>query len=522
MIQDQDTPPLPPGWTWTTLGEIGVLVRGVSYTKGESSKHPAKGLLPILRANNINGEINFDDLVFVPAERVDDEQRVKAGDVVIAMSSGSKDLVGKAAIAKSDFDGGFGAFCGVFRGSDKLNRLLLGYFFQTQSYRQAISSFSSGVNINNLRRQNIESIRLPLPPLPEQHRIVAKIEALFSELDKGVEQLKTAQQQLKVYHQSVLKWAFEGRLTEQWRKSEIRNSKSETARELIERIRREREERAKAAGKKLKPIPPLSEKELAELPRLPEGWVWVRFGDVVQSFRRGPFGSTVRKEFFVPFGVKVYEQQNAIYKSEKLGRYFITKEKFRELDSFEVNPGDYVVSCSGTIGRIFKLPKGAPTGIINQALLRIRILSSILTHGFFVNLFESTSFQRRILKDAKGTAMVNIAGIKDLGLTPFPICSRDQQHQVVEEIETRLSVCDKLEETIAESLQQAEALRQSILKKAFEGKLVPQDPNDEPASVLLERIKKERETNITGKTKRGKNGKQMAFRRKAVHPPKRI
>jgi len=225
--------------------------------------------------------------------------------------------------------------------------------------------------------------------------------------------------------------------------------------------------------------------------------------DVVHEFVRGPFGGSLKKECFVPKGYKVYEQKNAIYQSTELGKYFINENKFKELIRFKVKPYDFIVSCSGTIGKLFMIPEKAPKGIINQALLIIRINRDLLLEKFFMHLFTSSFFQRLIIKDAKGTAMLNLAGVKDMKLVPVLLPPIREQQAIVAEIESRLSVCDKIEESIEQSLKQAEALRQSILKKAFEGKLFSQDPNDEPASKLLERIKVEREK--TAIKKRSKN-----------------
>ena len=265
-----------------------------------------------------------------------------------------------------------------------------GFFVQNQ-----FKTITKGTTRPRVNLTIVRNIKIPYPSIPEQHQIVAKIEELFSELDNGIESLKKAREQLKTYRQAVLKYAFEGKLTKEWRTQQIQaGNPPEPAEKLLKRIKREREkhyqrqledwgkafEQAKTEGKnkpvkpkKSKELPLLSEQELAELPELPERWSWARFGQIVDNLKRGPFGSSIRKEFFVPIGKKVYEQKNAIYKSETIGDYFISDEKFEELSNFEVNAGDYIVSCSGTIGKIYRLPKNSAKGVINQALLRIRI-----------------------------------------------------------------------------------------------------------------------------------------------------
>ena len=274
-----------------------------------------------------------------------------------------------------------------------------------------------GTATNYIRMGNFTDYNLSFPSLPEQRAIVAKIEELFSELDKGEEDLKRAQEQLKIYRQAVLKKGFEGELTE---------------------------------GNQ-------------------GNWSELSFEELTLSLKRGPFGGDLKKAFFVESGFAVYEQQHAINNDFTNIRYFIDEDRFNTLKACKVGPGDYIVSCSGTMGKISRLPENSPEGVINQALLRIRINDEIITHDYFLHLFRSSLFQRKILKDSRGSGMQNMAGIKELKPIPVKLPGIHQQNQIVKEIESRLSVCDSIEASIHDSLNKSKALRQSILKKAFEG-----------------------------------------------------
>ena len=156
------------------IGDLSDQIRGVSYGKEDASKIPQDGYLPVLRAGNItdNGLV-FSDLVYVPKAKVSLKQKLKSGDIVIAASSGSLDVVGKAAPVLSDFDGSFGAFCKVMRPNEKVDAKFLAQFFKTPEYRKKISALAAGANINNLRNEHLDELLVPLFPLSEQRRIAA-------------------------------------------------------------------------------------------------------------------------------------------------------------------------------------------------------------------------------------------------------------------------------------------------------------------------------------------------------------
>jgi type I restriction enzyme, S subunit len=234
---------------------------------------------------------------------------------------------------------------------------------------------------------------------------------------------------------------------------------------------------------------------------LPLGWTNAKFKDIVHSFKRGPFGSAIKKEFFVPDGYKVYEQKNAIYGDPFRGEYYIDKAKYEELSAFQVKPRDFIVSCSGTIGRILMLPENSKPGIINQALLIIRIKERLISNKFFLYLFRSEMFQRLILVQTRGSAMKNITGVKDLKLIPINLPPLPEQNEIVSKIEELFSELDNGVESLKKAREQLKTYRQAVLKYAFEGKLTQEWRDQqihagnppEPAEKLLARIKKERE-----------------------------
>ena len=362
-----------------------------------------------------------------------------------------------------------------------------------------------------------ESRRFPFPvaPLPEQQRIVAKIEELFSELDKGIESLKAARAKLDVYRQAVLKDAFEGKLTAQWR--EENKNKLETPEQLLSRIKKEREKRYeqrleewKAAiekweeggksgkrpvkPKKTKQISPQAESELTELP---EGWSLLSIAGLLSIEKKGmttgPFGTLLKKSEHRDRGIPVLGIENIGAGHFVPGnKVFVTEKKAYELDSFRVESNDIIISRSGTVGEICKLPYGLGKAILSTNLLRLSLNDNVIDSNYFVYLFQGGgSVKDQVRELCKGSTR-EFLNQTILSAIRFPVPSLSEQQQIVAAIEARLSVVNQLETDIEKSSHIAAALRQSILKKAFSGQLVPQDPDDEPASVLLERIKVEK------------------------------
>lgn len=360
-------------------------------------------------------------------------------------------------------------------------------FYFLQSKYQQINTRAKGVGIPHVDPALLWNYDFPIAPLNEQHRIVAKIEELFSELDKGTENLKTARAQLKVYRQALLKHAFEGKLTAQWRAEQQAKGKLSSVDEALQQIKPiARPNRWKTRTKDTI----VGHSVLAvgnPGTSLPEGWRWVPMVDIARM-ESGHTPSRNHSEWWggdipwisIPDARKNHGRviTDTVQKTNPLG---IKNSAARVLPTSTV-----CVSRTASVGYVVELGKPMATSqdFVNWT-------PSEAVRPEWLRLIFGAD-REALLKFGKGTTHQTIYFPEWLSVH-IGLPSIEEQKKIIEEVESRLSVLDQLELTITTSLQQAEALRQSILKKAFSGQLVAQDANDEPASVLLERIKAERE-----------------------------
>ena len=243
-----------------------------------------------------------------------------------------------------------------------------------------------------------------------------------------------------------------------------------------------------------------------EIPfELPKGWAWARLGNLAQ-YKKGPFGSSITKAMFIPdspTAIKVYEQKNAINKNASLGNYFVSSEKYETLKGFEVFPKDIIVSCAGTIGETYVMPKNMRKGIINQALMKISL------HDLEISEFYLMYFDFQLKNEAKeqgyGVALKNIPPFDVLKKYLVPLPPLQEQARIMQQVKALLTVIDNIDSNANELSKTIVSMKSKILDLAIRGKLIPQNPDDEPASVLLERIRAEKEELIkAGKIKRDK------------------
>ena len=322
----------------------------------------------------------------------------------------------------------------------------------------------------------------------------------------------------KALRQKILDLAIRGKLVPQ-------DPNDEPASVLLERIRAEKQQMVKDG--KLKPkdikndtvifkgVDNLHYEKFSdgtvkciedEIPfDIPDSWVWCRLNDLA-LYKKGPFGSSITKAMFVPESdnvIKVYEQKNAINKSAQLGHYFISQEKYEELKGFEVFPGDIIVSCAGTIGETFVMPHDMRKGIINQALMKIHLFDSSVK-AFYLMYFDN-KLKTLANEQGYGMALKNIPPFSILKRYLIPIPPKAEQERILDHIKIILSNINDIDLLAGKLKNDVANAKSKILDLAIRGKLVPQDPNDEPASVLLERIRAEKEELIKqGKIKRDK------------------
>jgi len=201
---------LPEGWKTVKLDEIGSFHRGINYKKPQLLEIYEEGCITLLRANNIQNGLYLDDFQYLPNGFVKDDKLTKSGDIFLAMSSGSKHLVGKNAVLPSLSNYTFGAFCSVYRLDQVEQSPFVSMFFQSHYYKKIISNLFRGAGINNLRSSDLDEVSIPIPPIEEQKRIVAKIDTLFAKIDKAISLTEESLKQANNLLPSVLNEVFEG------------------------------------------------------------------------------------------------------------------------------------------------------------------------------------------------------------------------------------------------------------------------------------------------------------------------
>ena len=463
---------LPAGWEATTVEILCEIVGG--GTPSTQKKEYWDGDIPWISSADIHG------LKDIRPRKSINEQSISAsatnlvprGSIIVVTRVG----LGKVALVPEPLCFSQDSHGLVFDDSETYSVYLAYYLSQAvQRFRHE----GRGTTINGVTKGQLRDLLVLLPPLLEQHRIVAEVEKQFTRLDASVAVLKRARANLKRYRASVLKGACEGKLVPtEAELSQAEGRDYEPAAALLERIHAERrahwESQEKRRGKYKEPGAP----DTSDLPELPEGWVWAASASLTHNFDglRVPVRAEDRASrqgqypYYGASGI-IDEVNDYLFDGTFLliaedGANLLARATpiaFMATGRFWVNNHAHVVKAVGEL--------------------------SLNYLGIYMN---SVDLHRYVT----GTAQPKLTQAA-LNRLPTPLPPLPEQQRIVAEVERRLSVIQQAEDTVEASLKRAERLRQSILKQAFSGQLVPQNPNDEPASLLLERIHAQREATRT-------------------------
>lgn len=445
-------------WVESSLGEVCTINMGQSPPS--STYNTEKIGLPFFQ-----GKAEFTQLYPIAEKWCSKPKKIaNAGDILLSVRA----PVGSTNLANQK--------CAIGRGLAAISYQFSIQFiwFYLKLIEKRLDSQGTGTTFRAISGAVLKTQNLPLPPLPEQRAIVAKIEELFANLDQGIADLKKAQDQLKIYRQAVLKKAFEGKLsgTGLTRLKDGQDSKSH-----------ENQAHHKNHG--------------SDKGELPEGWKWVRLDDISEHITDGDHQAPPKAKEGIPF-ITISNIEKSSNKIDFINTFFVGEEYFKALNKKRVpKKGDILYTVTGSFG-IPVIVDFDKDFCFQRHIGLIRPLPDVSQKWLFY-LLQSNLVYSQASSKATGTAQKTVA-LSTLRNITVPYSPQIEQHQIVREIESRLSVCDQVEQSITESLEKAKALRQSILKKAFEGTLLTaeeiakckQEKDWEPAEKLLERIKREK------------------------------
>lgn len=474
---------LPAGWAWTNLQAVSDTVFGQS-PPSSSYNQDGHGL-PFFQGKAEFGELN-------PTARkwcTEPTREAMPGDILLSIRA----PVGPTNVAD--------CHCAIGRGLAALRPRIDPKYVRYWLIKSEpdLESKGTGTTFSAISKGVVNSYPIPTAPLFEQLRIVDKVESLFAQLDHGEASLRDVQKLLARYRQSVLKAAVTGQLTADWRAENA--DRLESGCDLLERILQARRENWQGRGTYKEPVAP----DTSNLPELPEGWVWASVDQMVEVFRNGLSKKPVTDKNQYPI-LRISAVRPMSVSLSDL-RYYSPADT-EDVSSYWVQKGDLLFTrYSGSAH--FVGVCGQMRDVVNvlhpDKLIKVRVIDAPELCKDFLELAWNAGVTRaHIASNIKTTSgQQGIAG-GDIKSAPFPLPPADEQEVIAERVWDALEKMERLQTHCQAELTRSAALRQSILKDAFAGKLVPQDPNDEPASELLSRIRAERDADVPKKRTREK------------------
>jgi type I restriction enzyme S subunit len=513
---------LPTGWSWATIEDVAA---AIDYgTSAKTQEDPAG--VPVLRMGNISGgQLQLEDLRYLPANHDEfPKLLLNAGDVLFNRTN-SPELVGKTAVYTGQPSPcSFASYLLRIKLVGYEPELLSSYINSSHGRIWVASVASQQVGQANVNSTKLKALRIPVPPITEQRRIVSKLESLRTRSRRAKEALDAIPALLEKFRQSVLAAAFRGDLTADWR---AQHPDIEPASKLLERIRAERRrrweeaelEKMRAKGKapqhdswKARYTEPESV-DTSDLPDLPPGWCWVSLGTLLQQIEAGhspkalgrPADSHeagVLKVSAVSWGEFLPEENKALPQGYPLD------------SSITVNAGDLLISRANTaelVGAVVLVQEAHPNLMLSDKTLRLVPFASEISKEYLLFSLRTRWVRDIFEEDATGTSdsMRNLSQEK-IRSAPIALAPIAEQQEIARQLNLAMERCTRLLEQQRGAVNKSEHLEQALLAKAFRGELVPQDPNDEPASVLLERIRAEREATAGSAPKRSRGRSSAA------------
>ena len=449
----------------------------------------------------------------------------RPGDVLFAKITPSMENGKMAVVPALRNDLGFGSTeFHVLRPYGEMCPKFLYYFTSSERFRRDAAHHMTGaVGQRRVPTSYLSKRVVPVPPAREQRRIVAKIEELFSELDRGVESLVTAREQIEVYRQALMKHAFEGKLTAEWR--ETSGGPIEGVDALLARIARLRESRDQqhlaswreavqawedggergpkpSKPRRSKPLEAIDQDELAALPTLPDEWRYVRLADIARIGTGMSVSSRreVEDPVEVPY-LRVANVQRGHLVLDEIKTMTIERSHQHRL---HLARWDVLFNEGGDrdkLGRGWIWNCQVDPCITQNHVFRASPSLCSELHSKWISYWANSYGQRYF--DSEGKQTTNLASINKTVLShfPVPLAPVQEQETVVQRLEENVTMVDHLDEELTQALARLDGLRQAILKRASDGRLVAQDASDEPAWVLLDNIRAERHSRINTERK---------------------
>jgi type I restriction enzyme, S subunit len=497
-----DLSPLAPGWCWATIKAVCQSDRPISYGVLQPGSD-CPGGVPLVRVCDVaDGMVAVDQLKRIaPSISANYSRTVLQGGEVLLTVVGT---IGRTAVAAETVKGANTARAvAVLPISGGIDPKFVELALRDSRMRAHLTRAAHEVARKTLNLEDVRATKIPLAPLNEQRRMVQKIEELFSKLDAGVAALERVKANLKRYRAAVLKAAVEGKLTAEWR---AQHPDTEPASKLLDRILKQRRRKweetefAKYAAAGKGPPKAWREKykepagpEVQELSPLHKDWGYVT---VEQLTERSEYGTSVKCDYGAP-GPPVLRIPNIAQGRIDLGDLKRSTDPFVLEQSNALRSGDLLMCRTNgsisLIGKVALVPETLTSlHTFASYLLRFRLVEPNILPRWMHTFISSLPGRRFIERNAASSAGQHNISLSMIHTMVLPLPPTDEQREIVAEVERRLSIVDELEAQVAADLKRAGRLRQSILKRAFAGRLVPQDPSDEPAAKLLERIRASR------------------------------